>query len=160
MALIIIQPNDTGLDGIDGMIVYLENLEKRIPQQLADAARRTAPPIEIHATGTTAYKNQTGATRASTVVAVSAFGEQDLSTFEQAINAANDLRAASADDQSIPPAPGADEIVTDIASMTNYSKWLNERNGGESMYLEAALMDNVPNIVSEYQKVFGRYFRP
>lgn len=160
MALIIIQQDDIGLEGFDGMILYLEALEDRMPKAFMDAADRTSLAVELRAINTTSYEDDTGATRASTVAFAAGLGIPNEEIPMKSIADANALRANSADDDSIPPAPGEDEIITYVMSATNYSKHLNERNGGESMYLELAVLDNVELIAREHQKVFARYFRP
>lgn len=160
MAFIIIREDDTGLEGFDGMILYLEALEDRMPKAFMDAAERTSLAVELVAINTTSYEDDTTATRESTISYVAGLGMPNLGPAWKAIDAANAQRKNSADTESIPPDPGEDEIITYVMSATNYSKHLNERNGGESMYLEHAISMNVDLIAREHQKVFARYFRP
>lgn len=151
---------DLQVEGMDDIIQYLENLEERMPIAFFEAAHVLSEAVEVDAVLTRSYNNDTFATRTSTVAFASAYGQLEVGRVEEAIETANAHRPDSASDEAVPPPPGENEVVIYVLSATNYSKHLNERYGGRSMYLEHAIMDNAVNIAAGYQKVFQRYFRP
>lgn len=141
-----------GYDPNDQLERFLIYYASAIEDAAFTALTESSTDVAISAQGTGTYEDVTGATRVSTVAYVTDENGPNEIPFV-AIEDANDLNPGHADEQSMPP---YDDLTTgQIAlysmSATDYSYFLNIRKGGESMYLEASIMDNMTLIMNMLQ---------
>jgi hypothetical protein len=124
--------------------LYLEHLIDNIERYMLDALNDVVGDVEQTAVSTTAYEDDTSATRNSTIAYVSTPGTLPQEV-EIAQAVANGYRPGSATDEPPPPAaPGTLDLVA--YSATDYSLFLNVRGAGETMYLAEAIELNTPRI--------------
>lgn len=136
----------------------LEELERRVTEDIKRAMEQIAPAVQDAAQATTVYNNVTGATRASTVAYVLGLGDAYHPSFFLAFNEAESLNPGHGDpDPPRPPLPG--EITLYVLSATDYSKWLNERRGSASAYLLDAIATNSGALQAAVNAAIRRYFR-
>jgi len=140
-------PVGSGFEVID---LFLKLWPEYVENGVFEAFGYVASAVEDDAKSTDTYQNVTGATRASTV----AFAHDAVQLPEiafEAVAVANNLNPGHADDDSLPPLDGMNigELALTVMTATDYSYWLNIRNGGESMYLEAAIANNIDLIMKE-----------
>lgn len=145
-------PSSTsGFDRIDDFLArYANVIDAAVFQALVDVA----PTVEVDAQGTSTYNDDTGATRASTHAYAHDNNLVPDSVYE-AMQRAEDLRPDSTSYESVPENDTIpDDIVClTVMSATEYSYFLNIRQGGASMYLEEALLFNLDYIMGSVQRM-------
>lgn len=101
--------------------------------------------VQQEAVATTAYGDDTTATRNSTVAYIAVGGGADPPEPEIAQAVANGYRAGSAQDD-LPPLPVDGQISLYLYTATDYSFFLNIRNGGETMFTAHAIEHALPDL--------------
>lgn len=135
----------------DARFDQMDSLLAALPAAIGSAIRTelwntAVPVIEADAKATDSYNDDTGATRAGTVAYVATEAEERDEVVE-AVEAANALRPESASVEDRPFTQHGDatslNLMVDVWAPTNYSFWLNVRNGLESMFIADALLVNL-----------------
>lgn len=139
----------SGFDRIDDFLSRYANV---IDGAVFNALVECTPPVEGDAQATNAYENDTGATRASTI----AYAHDNNDVPDVVYEAMSRAEALRPDSTSYESVPDNDTIPDDVVcltvmSATEYSYFLNIRNGGASMYLEEALLGNLQFIMTRLE---------
>ena len=121
------------------MALVLQALPDTVQARCKDAMAQTTPIFEDVAVATESYGDVTGATRASTMAFVADANDFPGPVPEQSRATVTLYNPGYEAEDNTLAAPGAYQIVLDTMSGTNYSYYLNIRDGLASAYLLDAL---------------------
>jgi hypothetical protein len=121
------------------MALIMQALPDAVQAKCKQALEPYTIVFEDVATATDSYSDVTGATRASTMSFVADASDFPGPVPDQSRATVTLYNPGYEADDNILAAPGAHQIVLDSMSGTNYSYYLNIRNGLESSYLLDAL---------------------
>lgn len=138
--------------------IALRVLVEEIKRKAYEGMERSSLVVEHHAVATNSYNDDTGATRNSTMVSVRDATNYPGQVYEQSRATANLFRDNSGDPNNIPPAPGANEIVSDVIVSTMYATELALRYGAASNFVGDAQLMNAGNTFDEVCKSISELF--
>jgi len=121
------------------MALVMQALPDAVMARCKDVLAGETVIFEDVATATDAYSDVTGATRASTMAFVADASDFPGPVPDQSRATVTLYNPGYEDEENTLAAPGAYQLVLDTMSGTNYSYYLNIRNGLESAYLLDAL---------------------
>lgn len=129
----------------DAILARLAEMERLAEQGAADGLRLGASGVQDALQATTAYNNDTGATRAGSVVYVVGEGVNDLDRVEAAAQAAEALNPGHS--QAAPAGTVEDGHIAVVAtSATDYADHLETEQAGARAFLGPIMLVHAQNL--------------
>lgn len=145
-------------DGFSALFRHLDELVEESAQLAAEGLRPGASTLEARARATTAYQDDTGATRDGTVAYVIGGGVDDSSIIETAaglVDAKNPGTSLVTDGDAV----DADTVAVILTVPTEYEDDLETRAGGASAHLAPALDETAAALTAAAIAGLRRAFR-
>jgi hypothetical protein len=127
---------------INGIIDAFKVIEREMVRGALSGMQIASEKVYSDAVNTTAYDDDTTATRESTAVYVSNGQQWPHGMVAISRSLANAFRPGSGASDNAPPQPPRDWLVLDLITSTDYSYLLNIRFGGRSMFIANAILGN------------------
>lgn len=133
-----------GVIGFDTMKQGLDTLAQRIDLAAREGLVDAVPTVEAHLKATTAYNNQTGATRASSIVFVEGAEGADVTDAIAQVVALNPGFEAA---ESMDTDPDAITVIA--TAYTEYTLDLHTDYGGQHAFLDDVLVGDAGYLADE-----------